>query len=260
MKNNKKTAVLIAAVVSLTCTILFVACNKENTAMTTLNNFSDSPKTEIINPKNPNNPLDSIGTKHNQYLNDVLTYINCNYINPNDLTSDEVLDIYQNYLLENGYTETEIELAFQTITDGYNLSNNVNQYINSLQDSISIIPNESYTNYKELVIRYEKRIMEDSSIDSIEEGTLLAYTSVLRHSMYFWYEEQSKELPKWLKIAGADAAGAATGFAGGASLGWGGAIVGGIIAGAGKSIEKAEKLNELEKPTTDSTSTGLSQG
>lgn len=257
----KKSAIIFAAGVTLTSTILFVACNKEHADVANLNNFPGSLKAEVINPNYSGNPLDSIGINHNDYLDDVLSIINLNYISPNNLSSDDVLDIYREYLLNKDFTKKEIDYAFQIVKDGYSLPKNVEEYINSLQDSISIIPNESYSNYKDLVIRYENKIMADSTLKKIDEGTLLAYTSVLRHSLYFWYEEPSKALPNWLKIAGADAVGAATGFAGGgAAFGWGGAIVGGILAGAGKSIEKAEKLEKLEKPTTDSTSTNPNQG
>lgn len=55
----------------------------------------------------------------------------------------------------------------------------------------------------------------------------------------------------------ADAAGAVEGFSGlgrsSSALG----IIGGIIVGVNKSVEKAEKLKDSEKPTTDSTSTGV---
>ena len=251
MNKIKKSAFIYAAGATLMCTILFVACNKENSDVANLNNLSGFSKSEMINPNNSGNKLDSIGINHNIHLDDVLSIINQNYIYPNNLSSDDALGIYQDYLLNKGYSIEEIDYAFQIIKDGYSLPTNVEEYINSLQDSISVIPNESYGNYKDLVIRYENRIMADTSLSDIEEGSLLAFTSVLRHSMYFWYESPSKALPNWLKIAGADATGAAVGMAGGASLGWTGSIIIGVIGAVGKSLEKAEELEKLEKPTTD---------
>lgn len=65
MNKIKKSAILFAAGVTLTCTILFVACNKENSDVENLNNLSRSPKSEMIKPNNSSNPLDSIGINHN---------------------------------------------------------------------------------------------------------------------------------------------------------------------------------------------------
>lgn len=256
MRKVKKSAIFSATRAILICTILLVACNKENAGVTPVNNLPSSSKTETIQPNNPNNPLESIGINHNIHLNDVLSIISCNYIYPNGLSPEDALDVYYDYLNNMGYTKESMDFAFEIIENGYSLPNNVNHYIESLLDSISIIPNVSYNNYKHLVFRYEDRIMADATLNDIEEGALLAYTSVLRHSMYFWYEVPSKAIPNWLQIVGADAAGAATGFASCADDNLGMAIVCGILVGAGKSIEKAGELKEIEKPTTDSAATG----
>ena len=257
MNITKKSAILYAVGVVLTCTILFVACNKENAEESNLNNLSSSVKSEMTQPNNPNNPLDSIGINHNIHLNDVLSIINHNYINPNSLSSNDFLDIYREYLINKGYAEKDIDFAFEIIKEGCSLPDNVEQYMESLQDSILIIPNESYDNYKNLVMRYENRIMADATLNDVEEGALLAFTSVYRHSLYYWYEASSKALPKWLQIAAADAAGAVEGFVGGVTVHWALGAVCGVIVGTDKSFEKAEKLKDSEKPTTDSTSTGV---
>lgn len=259
MKLNitKKSAILFAVGVVLTCTILFVACNKENAEKSNINDLSSPMKSEMTQPNNPVNPLDIIGIKHNIHLNDVLLIINSRYIEPNGLSSDDVLGMYREYLINNGYAENDIDSAFEIIKEGCSIPGKVEQYMESLQDSISIIPNESYDNYKNLVMRYENRIMADATLSDVEEGALLAFTSVYRHSLYYWYEAPSKTTPKWLQIVFADAAGAVEGFSGlgrsSSALG----IIGGIIVGVNKSVEKAEKLKDSEKPTTDSTSTGV---
>lgn len=259
MKLNitKKSAILFAVGAVLTCTILFVACNKENAEKSNINDLSSPMKSEMTQPNNPVNPLDNIGINHNIHLNDVLSIINTRYIEPNSLSSDDVLGIYREYLINNGYAENDIDFAFEIIKEGCSIPGKVEQYMESLQDSISIIPNESYDNYKNLVMRYENRIMADATLNDVEEGALLAFTSVYRHSLYYWYEAPSKALPNWVKIAAADAAGAAEGFVGGVTVHWALGVVCGVVMGVDKSIEKAEKLKDSEKPTTDSTSTGV---
>ena len=76
MNKIKKSAFIYAAGATLMCTILFVACNKENSDVANLNNLSGFSKSEMINPNNSGNKLDSIGINHNIHLDDVLSIIN----------------------------------------------------------------------------------------------------------------------------------------------------------------------------------------
>ena len=122
--------------------------------------------------------------------------------------------------------------------------------------------NTGYEPYYDTICNFEKNIISNSNTISQEEKQiLLSFTSVLRHSLYYWYEENpsAKVSEKW-QIAVADAKGALTGGLQGVGIGKevGGTVgasigagVGAVIGAVEASIEKAAELDKIKQKEKD---------
>ena len=115
--------------------------------------------------------------------------------------------------------------------------------------------NKGYSPYYEVICKVEEDILSNQSFTTTEEQILLSFTSVLRHSLYYWYEPISlaKSTPDWASIALADARGAIKGAKAGLRVGSAvghpaaGTAVGAVAGAALKSAKKAHKTNKIKR-------------
>lgn len=262
MKNK---IILVSTILTiLSLNILFISCNEDNDVY----DKNTIQKKAIVSPNNTNNPYDSIGANHNFHLNNIFSFLYDQYTNPNIIHTDTILLITNNYLLSK-YNHTITNEIFNTkiyrCETNQELANKMNAfgfspkastYVFALLDTIELISSNSYKNYKNIICYTENNIINDVDINERDKAILLSFTSVLRHSIYYWYEESGAKVAKWLRIALADAKGALTGAGVGAALGSsipgvgtvGGAITGGAIGATEASVEKAAELDKIEKP------------
>lgn len=239
--------------------------------------FATKSDTTIIDPTNTNNPYDSVGINHNNYLDLVFTEIFNKYGNPNELEVDLIKKETESIILEEGLCSSEFleitsdyidvsriidedDVFFENLMDS-ELSADTKLYIQQLLSQYDI----SYPELDSFIRNKEDLIINDGSIQEEEKVILLSFTSVFRHSSFYWKEIEytKKAAPKWFRITAADAKGAVAGAATGATVGalttggtpvgaTTGAIIGGTFYAIAASVEKAASLksapDEPKKP------------
>lgn len=227
-----------------------------------------------VSPNNNLNPNDSIGVLHNIHLDSIISILCENYTNPDAIHQDTLNRIVRDYFL-NIYDKDIVEAVFDEKT--YRIDDNksidailteakfseeTKKEIFSLLEIINSMENTGYEPYYDTICNVERNIISNSSTISQEEKQIiLSFTSVLRHSLYYWYEESTavKVSERW-QIAVADAKGALSGGAQGAGIGSVsgnvvgasiGAGVGAVIGAVAASIEKAAELERIKEKEKD---------
>ncbi len=260
----------------------FVSCNDDNDELLNNNLNGGILNSKVAtSPCNSLNPYDSVGILHNQHLTNVFDDLYSLYQDPNILEVDTINSYAREYL-SSKYNEVFISdivdtRIYRCNTDEELLSTMVNlgfsnaaiSVVNSTVSTIENITNNSYRDYYNAIYNIEKNVISRTDLSQSEKEIILCFTSVYRHSIYYWYEgkdaSSKAKVPKWLQVAAADGkgalAGAGTGAAAGAVVGGApgaaaGAIAGGVVGAAAASIEKAAELDKIKKPENEKPNSG----
>ena len=221
---------------------------------------------------NPQNPDDSIGSRHNQALSSIMPEVS------STTTDSEVVQLTINYLVPYGYDTTEIwmeydisdslglfgysaidSLAYKMYANG-EISSTAESYMLDLSSLLNnVIGNNDpidsiYDVFANEAIYYENEINSDNSLSSDEKEMLLSGYAIARYSAAFWGNYLNNNSggissPQfqlsffgkfWKKIIGADGAGSVVGGGNAAAhrqhVGhWG--LIGGIIGSAAEAIK-----------------------
>lgn len=249
------------------------SCTEDEYSMENGSEIEYSYKT-TMSPVNRLNPNDSIGVLHNIHLDSIISLLCDNYADADAIHPDTLHQFVENYFL-NIYDIDIIKEVFKdtdnTLNDNQSIdsvltelkfSEDAKEIVFSLLKTIEGMENKGYSPYYEVICKVEEDILSNQSFTTAEEQILLSFTSVLRHSLYYWYEPISlaKSTPNWILIAGADAAGALSGALSGAELGTKlgqamgatiGTAVGAIAGAAGASATMALELKKLKEKNKD---------
>lgn len=263
---TKKNLTLIVAIFAM---FLLIGCEKNNSNLTKKSTSNDFPH-------NSNNIYDDIGSKHNSLLDDcrnkTLLFIRNN---PDSILNlEKSIEISNSILLENDYDTTGYaSLTRMILSDTSKLFSNTIENLslspfsytiltNLIEelDSLAMSGNKEYVNYKSIVVNYEDLIIKDSTLTDVEKFTLLSSTSIMRHSLYYWSNNESycslmtakAKVPKWIRavamavcdVAGGIAGGVVGAVSGGSAGAVDGAIKGAVTASNGVStlIDNIEKI------------------
>ncbi len=269
MKRGLKTIALLAIFAGA----FMSSCTEDEYSVENSSELGCNYKT-TVSPNNNLNPNDSIGVLHNIHLDSIISILCENYTNPDAIHQDTLNRIVRDYFL-NIYDKDIVEAVFDdesnTLDDEksldlvlteLNFSEDAKEIVFSLFNRVEEMENNGYMPYYDTICNVERNIISNKSFTATETQILLSFTSVLRHSLYYWYEENTlaKSTPDWILIAGADAAGALTGAKTGAEVGMilgqaAGATIGtavGAVAGAaGASATMALELRKLKEKGKD---------
>ena len=242
------------------------SCTEDEYSMENGSEIEYSYKT-TMSPVNRLNPNDSIGVLHNIHLDSIISLLCDNYADANAIHPDTLHQFVENYFL-NIYDRDIIKEVFKDTDDTLNdnqsidsvlielkFSEDAKEIVFSLLKTIEGMENKGYSPYYEVICNVEKDILSNQSFTTTEEQILLSFTSVLRHSLYYWYEPISlaKSTPDWASIALADARGAIKGAKAGLRVGSAvghpaaGTAVGAVAGAALKSAKKAHKTNKIKR-------------
>ena len=249
------------------------SCTEDEYSMENGSEIEYSYKT-TMSPVNRLNPNDSIGVLHNIHLDSIISLLCDNYADAdaihqdtlNRIVRDYFFNIYDKDIVVEVFDEktyrVEDNKTIDTILTGAKFSEETKKGIFSLLEIVNTMENTGYEPYYDTICNFEKNIISNSNTISQEEKQiLLSFTSVLRHSLYYWYEENpsAKVSEKW-QIAVADAKGALTGGLQGVGIGKevGGTVgasigagVGAVIGAVEASIEKAAELDKIKQKEKD---------
>lgn len=242
------------------------SCTEDEYSMENGSEIEYSYKT-TMSPVNRLNPNDSIGVLHNIHLDSIISLLCDNYADANAIHPDTLHQFVENYFL-NIYDRDIIKEVFKdtdnTLNDNQSIdsvltelkfSEDAKEIVFSLLKTIEGMENKGYSPYYEVICKVEEDILSNQSFTTTEEQILLSFTSVLRHSLYYWYEPISlaKSTPDWASIALADARGAIKGAKAGLRVGSAvghpavGTAVGAVAGAALKSAKKAHKTNKIKR-------------
>ncbi len=220
-----------------------------------------------VSPNNNVNPNDSVGVLHNIHLDSIISILGENYSDPDAIHQDTLHQVVENYFL-NIYDKDIVEAVFDdesnTLDDETSLelvlkeldfSEDAKEIVFSLFKTVEEMENIGYEPYYDTICNVERNIISNRSFAATETQILLSFTSVLRHSLYYWYEPISlaKSTPDWASIAVADARGAIKGAKAGLRVGSAvghpavGTAVGAVAGAALKSAVKAHKTNKIKR-------------
>lgn len=153
-----------------------------------------------VGPGNPGNPLDSIGTWHNE----ILDYIYANGLQVCDcgetgvigeLVSDYMEQRWQFPLVPEPLSlpvpeDDDIGPYLDGITESAGFSPHAAQLFRQLLETVAVSggmgTSFSYAVFRETVTGLETQIAGDDHIADSERQALLAAASVARHSMFYW--------------------------------------------------------------------------
>lgn len=220
-----------------------------------------------LSPNNNVNPNDSVGVLHNIHLDSIISILGENYSDPDAIHQDTLHQVVENYFL-NIYDEDIVEEIFKEESSALNeetslelvlkeldFSEDAKEIVFSLFKTVEEMENIGYEPYYDTICNVERNIISNRSFTATETQILLSFTSVLRHSLYYWYEEPTlaKSDVDWALIAGADAGGALkgakTGLRVGSAVGHSavGAGVGAAVGATYKSVKMARKLKKINE-------------
>jgi len=207
-------------------------------------------KSISASPYNENNPYDSIGIIHNIILSKVMDNANSSYTISDYYNSTKVqLDLYYpEQIPKDFFTESDVlsilddrDNYYSNVVNDLDLDNVVKEELSNI---LNIIKNfgegniDDYNYLKEEIISYENSIINNTTINSENKQYILSFSSIARHSSYFWVMDAPPTQTvlgknrwwKFIVVIGADVIGAA----GGAALGSVGGVVGtgvGVMVG-----------------------------
>lgn len=287
MTNISKKVALWLSTLAVTSAI-FIACN-ENKEMKESDTFGY--KTTLITPSNSANPYDTIGSRHNTLLYRLLsaraTYEQQNSYSftgrYNELLSfysetatrfGEYVPSWTSGLVNDMLTATEDRNCFFSYIDRQNLSTQTKSVVkNIILHSVSMSinnPRIPYGNYHRYIVSVEDSILTGSiNIPAQEIKSVLAFTSIFRHSMQFWltydgeFDRYNPNTPGpqysfWGLLLG-DAIGGLVG----SLLGPNGTVIGAtLVSGlvAEKDVENGDAQVEIETDDEGHTTISISYG
>ncbi|QIH33483.1 hypothetical protein [Sphingobacterium sp. DR205] len=221
-------------ILSLAILCFMLGCSKEGTPP---HSDQSAPslkmatvKTQIEKPFNPKNPADSIGITHNQALTFVYQRLSQNENFSPDMKQKLVGEFFKNRyggdplksLLQRHKQNQQIKnLEIKELTEKLGCSRTLAKNI----DDIFLAAKEmkspaDYSVFKKKIMIVEDNVLSGKiKISRTEADQLLHFTSIYRHSMFFWMEAISKSpgkseaefLRKFIRAilgAGSDAYGA----------------------------------------------------
>ena len=202
---QKMRIVTVCVFITLVAGVVITACNNErNEEKELYPNYKSN-----CQPVNNNNLYDSIGINHNIWLSKLLSERK-NYESNNgvSLANNKIalFDLYNDYLKKQGETmlltkdivtdimkaETDNDCFFNYI-DKQSLSIESKTLLKDLIKNAIVISIQNartpYSIYYQYITNIENRILNgDVYIPKEEMRPILAFTSIFRHSMYFWLD------------------------------------------------------------------------
>ena len=194
MKNNLN---LLKLFIAVTLTISITSCDKEKT---TEYQSDNSAKTVLVS--NPNNPYDTLGAHHNELMSECFTLIQQYENTYGNITNYHAITLANRVLAENDLDTSNTRDIANTV--GASVNDNFHTVINNsapnqrcslftiaLVDSVytrSRTGEYGYSDLYDYIIHKETYVL--GSIDYTTEDLryILSFTSVLRYSLYFWYD------------------------------------------------------------------------
>lgn len=233
-------------------TALFPSCEKEVRQV----NFGNNAKVDGVNPCNPANYFDTIGIMHNVHLDAMLKKIDKSPELTNENTLDVIKSLYHTYLVDNNFDTHAIDYVDSYLIKDIIQSDKVKLYVDSISDSLKILVHSDYARCKNMIVRYENKLQSNEILTNDELDQLLAFTSVVRHSYYYWqdYDCGTKRSPRTADIALADGLGALEGASALSAFGIWGAIGGAVCGAVLRSCLKSRELKAEDNPS-DTTAT-----
>lgn len=228
-----------------------------------------------LNPANPENPFDSVGIKHNWYLQKFFSTDNINQIKKGyeegNVTKDNCLKRFFDNVCKpwspfcggtppyNPFPDQELfrqRLAIVAEKSGQKSA--INPSVITALNQLDLLFEESTKqeisqDLLKKVILFEQQVIKDASLSESEKTIVLCASSVARYTMVFWRDFYSGKIPGLIPIGGikgaakegggyghADIAGAVDGAIVGAVTGEGvGAVPGAVVGAAAASIGEA---------------------
>lgn len=200
LKKNVKTSLGLG--VLLFC-FFFFSCQKEVSQYLTGGN-GGGVKADTVSPYNEDNPYDSVGIRHNIGLNAFMVGKTCYWFSNVDLDDLISFGEYYDSIYEiNGYgiqADLTNEEFWAYINSGKQFQSHMNAYASdTIIDIFARVINDincgEFSDYNDVKNRI--LLTEDSVIDNLlavtksQEAVLLSSLSVLRHSIFYWSDENT---------------------------------------------------------------------
>ena len=198
-KYTKILAVAIAAIMTIG-SISFVSCNKENSDDVVRNHSGSTEKTDVVLPKNANNPYDTIGALHNIMMEECRGKMQSYYMGHGTWSIAASDSIATAVLADYGFYVPGYNLNFITslLADSASYyidyavalgatnaeKENITNIVTTIKDLV--FANEPYSQIKERIVNEEALVLSNQGLSSDEKFVILSATSVLRHSLYYW--------------------------------------------------------------------------
>lgn len=155
-------------------------------------NFS---KTGLINPQNENNPYDSIGILHNQYLERYWEEFHEN---------SSLSEIMENLDAITSYSHTGSLVNFENILNQPDdaFENTLNRHLTSLSAKDSLISfldyidfnsDSDFTDLYNYIINYEEYISQNPAYPVKDKKLILSLTSFIRHGIHLKKRRDDKD-------------------------------------------------------------------
>lgn len=273
MKTNFKFFTVAIAAIMTIGTVTLVSCDK-NENETIVGHEQYSATKGVFNPANPANPYDYMGVDHNYYIDkcmpDVYSYI----MNYGGIDVSQAITISNQILAQNGFDTNGIRtiaMKIETSADSnfmpFIMSSFPNQKIRNcisklVSDILQMAQDENY-DYEDIhkfILARETKYATSGEYSNEELGYIYPVTSVMRHSMYYWYNNgfgpvnpKKASVWKWLGRIAVVATCDALGSVGGTAT---------AVAASVGSYQMAKDMFPDDKPNqpTDTTSNGNNNG
>ncbi len=184
---------------------LTVGCSKDVTKPENTNTITKVAKKAIKldRPENPENPADSIGIIHNQALAYVYQKLTVKKDFSKDLKKKYVVEYFENRyggnLMKSIDERDEIYRRYDNVpilalTKELPCSDVLAQVVNSIiYAAYEMKVPDDYNTFKQKIITLEQQVLKGKiKISRTEADQLLHFTSIIRHSMWFWMEAVPK--------------------------------------------------------------------
>lgn len=198
-KTSKFFAVAIAAIMTIG-TVTLVSCDKTENENFVGNEQYSATKSDFT-PANPANPYDYVGVDHNFYIDKCMPAVYSHILNYGDIEVSQAITISNQILAQNGFDTTGIRtiaMKIKTSVDSnftpFIISSFPNQKIkNCISKFVSDIlqmsqdGNCAYEDVHEFILAQETNYATSGEYSNEELEYIYPVTSVMRHSMYYWY-------------------------------------------------------------------------
>ncbi|HRO43417.1 MAG TPA: hypothetical protein PL009_11330 [Flavipsychrobacter sp.] len=214
--------------------LMITSCKKESTSTNAGNTKNVSPLRRDHPAANTNNPYDDYGFYHNILLDAALNDPNIDISHIDTWLPDYMSDNYTT-LLPQEYSATvsptqvsnacftAIERAGNAEIDDLDLSQAVKDAMSNLNTTLISLSEDSsivYADVKDEIISWEDDVIASSYFSTSEKQSLLVYSSIYRHSTYYWMDLYPAGRWPWGRVGGADALGGVIGLVGGPVMSW----------------------------------------